>query len=163
MLCCAGATMPFHWRLTLWQWAISVPLMLMLTLYHLGSHLLERHHRHLVLEVGKLAQAELRAPSGLEWVTVEWKDAAGRLHVGTAWTGKPFARHFRESRHLTRSVDIKYVDRSTETVILGEAAERDRVNDWWIKTSAGLTMVMMILLVWALLTTLWFWRVPRGN
>ena len=65
--------------------------------------------------------------------TVWWADA---------WTGKPFARLARAGQ----DVAIKYVLESTlEPVILSEATERDRVNEWWIASNAAVAIAMAII------------------
>jgi hypothetical protein len=155
--------MLFRSRPTPWRWLLGVPLLLMFSLFDLASHLLEQNHRHHVLAKGTVASATVRAPSGLQWVTVQWNDAAGRSRVGSAWTGKPFARHIRESPQSMQAVEIKHIDSSSETVILSEAAERARINNWWIRANTGSIIVMMMLVGWGALTTLWFKRAPKGS
>jgi hypothetical protein len=147
-----------------WHKFLGAPLLLIFSLANLGWHLLEQNHRQSVLAKGKVAQAMTRTPSGGQWVTVEWQVAAGNTRVGTAWTGKPFARRLKESAEAVRAVDIKYIDNSDEAVILSEVAERERVNNWWIRADISMAIVMGVLLAWSTLTSLWFGRPARpGN
>ncbi len=140
---------------------LSVPLLLVISLAHLASHVREQNHRHEVVTHGTAAHALVRQPSGLEWVTVEWRDAAGRQRTGTAWTGKPFARLLKEGRGAS-TVDIKYVDDAAlEPVIVGEAAERERVNQWWIRSDTGVAVGMTLVLAWSVLVYFWFKRAPK--
>jgi hypothetical protein len=111
-----------------------MPLLLVFSLYHLSGHLSEQRRRDLVLAQGHEAQALVREPTGIEFVTVEWSDAGGRTRTGLAWTGKVFARQFRDGSAFSgQGVRIKYLDdAAVEPVIISQAAERQRVNNWWI-------------------------------
>ena len=145
-----------------WYRLLGVPLLLVISLTNLASHQLEQSHRRRVLADGAQASATLREPSGLEWVTVHWLDAHGHLRTGTAWTGKPFARLFREGKAPQQPVDIKYVDDpAVDPVVLAEAAERERVIQWWINADAGMALAMTILLTGGALSYLWFRYAPR--
>jgi hypothetical protein len=143
------------------QWVLGVPLMLVVGLSHLASHMVEQSHRQLVLANGTATRGSVRQPSGLEWVTVDWRDAAGRPRTGTAWTGKPFARLVKEGR-APATVDIRYLDApAIEPVIVGEAAERERVNRWWLRADAGMVAIASGMLAWGALVFFWFSRAPK--
>ena len=147
-----------------WFSFLGAPLLLIWSLFDLGSHKLEQKRRHQVLIEGKEAQAVVRPPSGLQWVTIEWQDTAGRPRDGTGWTGKPFARRIREYRGVTETVEIKYLDDpAINPVILSEAPERERVNKWWIYTDMGMSTAMSILLGWSAFTFLWWRSAKRGD
>ena len=107
----------------------------------------ERQNRDLVLATGHDAQATVRRAAGIESVTIQWVDEAGRTRSADAATGKPFARQVRETPGFPGSeVAIKYVDvPSVAPVILSEAAERERVNAWWFRASGGMAAVMGLL------------------
>ena len=125
----------------------GAPLLLILVLFMIDGHLAEQRDRRLVLSGGQTAFAVVHEPSGLEYVTVTWTDGAGRQRTSTAWTGKPFARQFRERRNNAEQQEtIKYVaDTRVAPVILSEAAERQRVNTWWIYDSLGMALISGVL------------------
>lgn len=117
------------------------------SVYDLYGVTVERHNRELVLATGHDAQATVRRAAGIESVTIQWVDEAGRTRSADAATGKPFARQVRETPGFAGSeVAIKYVDvPSVAPVILSEAAERERVNAWWFRASGGMAAVMAVL------------------
>ena len=125
----------------------GAPLLLIVVLFMLDGHLAEQRDRRLVLSSGQTASAIIHEPSGLEYVTVTWTDGAGRQRTSNAWTSKPFARQFREKRNKTEQREaIKYVaDTRVSPVILSEAAERQRVNTWWIYDSLGMALISGVL------------------
>jgi hypothetical protein len=43
-------------------------------------------------------------------------------------------------------------------VILAQAAERERVNAWWIRSDVGMGLAMAALLAWSALAAAWFGR-----
>jgi hypothetical protein len=135
--------------------------MLVVSLTHLTSHMLEQGHRQRVMANGMSARAIVRQPSGHEWVTVDWRDAADRVRTGTAWTGKPFARLLKEGRGA-QTVDIKYAhDPALEPVIVSEAAERERANQWWIRVDTGMAVFCTIMVAWSVLVFFWFRSAPK--
>lgn len=79
----ARAAIPFVGRLPL-SWFFAIPIMLVLSLYHLSGHLLEQRRRDLLLTQGHDTQALVRGPTGIEFATVEWSDAGGRTRAGLA-------------------------------------------------------------------------------
>jgi hypothetical protein len=141
-----------HLVKTFW-WAFSgVPLLLLISLNGLYSQGMERQHRHEVVTHGTQTTARVVKSSGIESVLVTWTDLGGRTRTADAWTGKPFARLARAGQ----DVAIKYVPESMlEPVILSEAAERDRMNDWWIGGNAKVALAMMTIcavIAWIVLT-----------
>jgi len=137
---------------TFWWVFFGVPVLLVISLYGLYSHGTERQHRHEVVTLGTQTTARVVKSSGIESVLVTWTDLGGRSQTAEAWTGKPFARLARAGQ----DVAIKYVPKSTlEPVILSEAAERDRVNEWWIARDAWMALAMTIIcavIAWMVLT-----------
>jgi hypothetical protein len=124
-----------------WRFA-GAPLLLLISLYGLYSHGMERQHRHEVMTHGTQATARVVKSSGIESVRITWTNLGGRPQTADAWTGKPLARLARAGQ----DVAIKYVPESTlEPVILSEAAERDRVNEWWIESNAWVAIAMTII------------------
>ena len=125
----------------------GAPLLLIVVLFMLDGHLAEQRDRRLVLSSGQTASAIIHEPSGLEYVTVTWTDGAGRQRTSTAWTGKPFARQFRERQNKAAQREaIEYVANTrVAPVILSEAAERQRVNTWWIYDSLGMALISGVL------------------
>src|SRR5262249_46765321 len=104
-----------------------------ISLYGLYGHVMERQHRNDVLARGEEAKARVVRSSGVESVVVTWTDASGRERSAETWVGKPFAR-----QGVGNTVTIKYLPGADpEPVILSEAAERERVNEWWIRTNLG--------------------------
>jgi hypothetical protein len=147
---------------TMPSWGVLI--VLAVCLYSVWSHWSESERRLRVLSVGKPAEAIVRGFSGVDYVTVEWQDSSGRTRRATAWTGSSFPRTYRENPYplQTTTVDIKYVDEDAmEPVILGEAAERDRINTRWINNSIALAALMGITIIWGVLRHLWLGRV-RG-
>ena len=129
---------------TFWWVFSGVPLLLLIGLYGVYSHGMERQHRHEVVRHGVQTTARVVKSSGIESVLVTWTNLGGRSQTADAWTGKPFARLARAGQ----DVAIKYVPESTlEPVILSEAAERDRVNDWWINANIAMAVAMTIVCV----------------
>jgi hypothetical protein len=126
---------------TFWWLFAGLPLLLLISLYGLYSHSLERMHRHEVMTHGAQTTARVVKSSGIESVLVTWTDLGGRLRTADAWTGKPFARLARTGE----SVAIKYVSESMlNPVILSEAAERERVNEWSIVRNFWVAIAMTI-------------------
>jgi hypothetical protein len=79
--------------------------------------------------------------SGIESVVLQWADADGHKGIAESWVGKPFAQ-----RSVGDTVAIKYLPGSRrEAVILSEAAERDRVNTWWINANLAVAGAMSII------------------
>ena len=139
----AGHGMEINWG---W-WVLAGPtLLLLFSIYGLYDHLAERSHRNDVLARGMQAQARVVRAFGYEGVVVQWTDDDGRERSATSWVGKPFAR-----QSIGKTVTIKYLRGSTrEPVILSEAAERERVNAWWVNQNlamAGAAIVFGIFLV----------------
>jgi hypothetical protein len=130
---------------TIFWWPFSgAALLLLISVYGLYSHRMERQHRHEVVTHGTQTNARVVKSSGIEAVLITWTDSAGRSQTADAWTGKPFAR----LAHTGQNVAIKYLPKSTlEPVILSEAAERDRVNAWWIGSNTGVAIAMTIICV----------------
>jgi len=127
---------------TFWWVFSGVPLLLLIGLYGVYSHGMERQHRHEVVRHGVQTTARVVKSSGIESVLVTWTNLGGRSQTADAWTGKPFARLARAGQ----DVAIKYVPESTlEPVILSEAAERDRVNEWCIARDAWVALTMTII------------------
>lgn len=125
------------------HWIAGAPILLAISLATGYAHLQEKIDRHIVLTEGRDAPALMRGALSTHSVAVEWMDAKGDVRTGQAWTGKPFARQFREqSPAAGKSVQIKYVDDpGLAPVIISEAAERERVNNWWISSSIGMSIV----------------------
>jgi hypothetical protein len=137
---------------TFWWYFSGVPLLLVISLYGLYSHDTERQHRREVETHGTQTTGRVVKSSGIESVLVTWTDRDGRSQTADAWTGKPFARLARPGQ----DVAIKYMPESTlEPVIMSEAAERDRVNEWWIARDAWVALAMTIIcavIAWTVLT-----------
>ena len=133
-------------KLQILQWLLGAPILLAIGLSTFISHSHEKAHRHLVLAEGRDALAVVRGALGIEAVALEWTDASGHLRNAPAWTGKPFARQFRDSPLATaQTVQIKYLDDpNLGPVIISQAAERERVNNWWISSSIGLSTVAIL-------------------
>jgi hypothetical protein len=113
---------------------------------NLVSHVSERHHREHVMTSGRDVAATVRAPTGLEWVTVHWTDAKGDVRVGTSWTGKPYARSVRDSALVSKVATIRYVDdRAIDPIIVTEVAERQRSNTFWVTADTGILFVATIM------------------
>jgi hypothetical protein len=127
--------------------AVGMSLLLGHSLFHLYDVITERQHRDLVLATGHEAQATVRNAAGIESVTLQWVDRAGRTRSADAATGKPFARQAREKSGFPGSeVAIKYVDApSIAPVILSEVAERERQNAFWFWTDGYLAVVIPLL------------------
>ena len=129
---------------TFWWIFVGIPWLLVISLCLLYSHWMERQHRHEVMTHGVQTTARIIRSSSIESVRVTWADSGGRAEMADAWTGKPFARMARAGQ----DVAIKYVPESMlDPVILSEAAERDRVNEWGIKSSAGVALIMTTICV----------------
>jgi hypothetical protein len=123
---------------TFWGFG-GAPLLLLISLYGLYSHITERQHRHEVMTRGTQADARVVKSSGIVSVLVAWTDSTGRQTTAEAWTGKPFAR----SAGAGQAVAIMYIPESTlEPVILSEASERERINEWWTTANIGLAIAM---------------------
>jgi hypothetical protein len=124
-----------------WWRLAGAPLLLLISIYGLYGHVMERQHRHDVLARGEEAKARVVRSSGVESVVVAWTDASGRERSAETWVGKPFAR-----QGIGDTVTIKYLPGADiEPVILSEAAERERVNEWWIWTNLGVAVAMAVL------------------
>jgi hypothetical protein len=123
-----------------WYFLVGPPLLLLIGLSGLYDHLTERSHRNDALARGTEAQARVAGKSGIESVLVEWTDADGRKNIADSWVGKPFAR-----RSVGETVAIKYLPGSRgAVVILSEAAERERVNAWWINANFAVVGTMSV-------------------
>jgi hypothetical protein len=132
--------MAFPINMSRWRLA-GAPLLLLISLYGLYGHVMERQHRRDVLAHGEEANARVVYSSGVESVVVAWTDATGRKRSAEAWVGKPFAR-----QGIGETVTIKYLPGvDAEPVILSEAAERERVNEWWIWTNLGVAIATALL------------------
>ncbi len=128
-------------RVIFWQLA-GAPLLVIISLYSLYGHVTERQHRHEIIAHGKEAEARVVRSSGVDSVIVEWDDSNGARKTAEAWTGKPFARLAR----VGQGVAIKYDTASAlEPVILSEAAERERINDWWINSNLAVAIAMTVI------------------
>jgi hypothetical protein len=129
------------------RWVGGAPIVLAISIWTIFAHVQERNHSHEVLAREIESTASAKSAPDVEAITLEWKDTAGRSRTAVAWTGKPFARQVRTGT-IGHSVRIKYVeDSSLEPVVLSEAAERERVNAWWITSSIGMSLVMALLCV----------------
>jgi hypothetical protein len=127
---------------TFWWCLAGLPLLLLISLFGVYSHWMERQHRYEVLTHGTQANARLIKSSGPDSVLITWTDLTGRPRTVEAWTGKPFAR----LAHAGQEVAIKYIpDSAVEPVILSEAAERDRVDAWWIGSNTWMATAMTII------------------
>lgn len=93
----------FGWRLA------GVPLLLLISVYGLYSHAMERQHRIQVLTHGSQTDARIVKSSGIESVRVAWTDSSGQPRTADAWTGKPLARLARAGQ----VVAIKYLPGAT--------------------------------------------------
>jgi hypothetical protein len=132
--------MAFPINMSWWRLA-GAPLLLLISFYGLYGHVMERQHRHNVLAHGVEAKARVVRSSGVESVVVTWTDAGGRERSAQTWVGKPFAR-----QGVGETVTIKYLPGAhSEPVIPSEAAERERVNEWWIRTNLGVAIAMALL------------------
>jgi hypothetical protein len=128
-------------RMSLWRIA-GAPLLVIISLYGLAGHMLERRHRVEVVAHGREAEAQVVKSSGLESVLVKWTDSSGQHRTADAWTGKPFARQARAGQRVAIRYDA---DQAMEPVILSEAAERERVNAWWISADLGVAIAMTVI------------------
>ena len=125
------------WRLA------GAPLLLIISLYGLYGHEMERQHRNDVLARGVEATARVVERTGVESVIVRWTDASGHERSAESWVGKPFAR-----QGVGANVTIKYLPGDDpEPVILSEATERERVNEWWIRADLGVATAMTLVCV----------------
>jgi hypothetical protein len=132
--------MAFRFNMSSWQLA-GAPILLLISLYGRYGHVMERQHRSDALARGEEAKARVVRSSGVESVVVTWTDASGRERSAEAWVGKPFAR-----QGIGETVMIKYLPGAdAEPVILSEAAERERVNEWWIRTNLGVAIATALL------------------
>jgi hypothetical protein len=132
--------MAFRFNMSLWRLA-GAPLLLLISLYGLYGHVMERQHRNDALARGEEAKARVVRSSGVESVVVTWTDSSGRERRAESWVGKPFAR-----QGVGDTVTIKYLPGAdSEPVIVSEAAERERVNEWWIWTNLGVAVAMALL------------------
>jgi hypothetical protein len=141
-----------------WGRLPGVLFLLIFSIWNIVSHRAEQNDRRRVLVGGTVARGVARRSTAVEEVSVEWVDSAGRHRHAWAWTGKPFARHLREDGK-DLAVDIKYVDDpAVDPVILSEAAERERVNQWWIRADSLMAAIASILLMQGAFNALRSWR-----
>jgi hypothetical protein len=127
---------------------LGAAVLLAISFWNLQSAWVERRHRERVLADGREAQAVVRGAFGAQAVTIEWTDDKGRKRIAEASTGKPFARSMNQAvKPDGGGVAIKYLDDSTPPVILQQAGERERVNTWWIGTSAGMAILSALIFV----------------
>jgi hypothetical protein len=119
----------------------GIPFLLIISLCSLYWNLVEQKHRAVVLANGKDARASLQRVLNSESVIVDWRDSAGAPRTGQAYTGKPFARLFRDRHDIAIKYDANFV---LEPVILSEVAERDRVNRFWIMSDLWVAFTMTL-------------------
>jgi hypothetical protein len=76
---------------TFWWCLAGLPLLLLISLFGLYSHGMERQHRHEVLTHGTQANARLIKSSGPDSVLITWTDLTGRPNPDYASSLKKFA------------------------------------------------------------------------
>jgi hypothetical protein len=69
--------MVFRFNMSLWRLA-GAPVLLLISLYGLYGHVMERQHRNDALARGEEVKARVVRSSGVESVVVTWTDASGR-------------------------------------------------------------------------------------
>ena len=115
-------------------------LLLIVSLWDLYGHVIERRHRHEVIAEGKEAIALVAKSSGLESVIVNWTDSDGHVRTGDARTLKQVSKPYVGTR-----VVIKYVvDPVYEPVILSEVDNREKANLFWIESDLWVTAVIIL-------------------
>ena len=122
--------------------AAGLGLLLIVSLWELYGHVIERRHRHAVIAEGKEAIALVAKSSGLDSVILNWTDTDGRVRTGEARTRKQVSN----GKPLVGArVAIKFVvDPAYEPVILSEVDNREGANLFWIESNLWVTAVIIL-------------------